>query len=138
MGLSYLVLSRTDNTRFEHALGSLYLMQKGIHSIRKKSGYKWWRSSCFKGCNIFTWYWSWSFFSCHRKYNNSKCSTRKYFNWNKKLLNKQWKVALKLALSIFTNTYHRKFMHQLIASQIDMDWLDYLKRDSFLCWYSKR
>ena len=55
-----------------------------------------------------------------------------------KLLNKQWRGALTLALSIFTNTYHRKFMHQLIASQIDMDWLDYLKRDSFLCWYSKR
>ena len=48
-----------------------------------------------------------------------------------KLLNKQWKGSLTLALSIFTNTYYRKFMHQLISSQIDMDRLDYFKRDSF-------
>ena len=48
-----------------------------------------------------------------------------------KLLNKQWKGSLTLALSIFTNTYCRKFIYQLILSQIDMDLLDYLKRDSF-------
>ncbi len=48
-----------------------------------------------------------------------------------KLLNKQWKGSLTLTLSIFTNTYYRKFMYQLILSQIDMDRLDYLKRDRF-------
>ena len=38
---------------------------------------------------------------------------------------------LKLAMEIFQGTYHRKFFHQLISSQLDIDRLDYLKRDSF-------
>jgi HD superfamily phosphohydrolase len=46
-------------------------------------------------------------------------------------LNNEFDGALSLAISIFTGSYHRKFMAQLIASQIDMDRADYLKRDSF-------
>ncbi len=38
---------------------------------------------------------------------------------------------LDLAIQIFTNQYHRKFLHQLVSSQLDMDRLDYLRRDSF-------
>ena len=39
--------------------------------------------------------------------------------------------ALELAIKIFRNGYHRKFFHQLVSSQLDIDRLDYLKRDSF-------
>lgn len=38
---------------------------------------------------------------------------------------------LKLAIDIFTNQYHKKFLHQLISGQLDVDRLDYLSRDSF-------
>jgi len=38
---------------------------------------------------------------------------------------------LELAIQIFRNRYHKKFLHQLVASQLDVDRLDYLKRDSF-------
>ncbi|HAS19563.1 MAG TPA: phosphohydrolase, partial [Flavobacteriaceae bacterium] len=38
---------------------------------------------------------------------------------------------LDLALEIFTGKYPRKFMHQLVSGQVDVDRLDYLKRDSF-------
>lgn len=46
-------------------------------------------------------------------------------------LNREFKGKLDLAVAIFQGTYPRKFMHELIASQLDMDRSDYLKRDSF-------
>ena len=47
------------------------------------------------------------------------------------MLNEQWKGKLDLALKIYKNQYHKKFLHQLVSSQLDMDRLDYLRRDSF-------
>ncbi len=46
-------------------------------------------------------------------------------------LNKQFKGKLSLAIKIFNNEYNKTFLHQLVSSQLDMDRLDYLKRDSF-------
>ena len=46
-------------------------------------------------------------------------------------LNKQYKGKLTLAIKIFNNQYQKKFLHQLVSSQLDMDRLDYLRRDSF-------
>lgn len=46
-------------------------------------------------------------------------------------LNKEFNGALSLALEIFKGTYHKKFLHQLISSQLDVDRMDYLTRDSF-------
>jgi len=46
-------------------------------------------------------------------------------------LNRQFKGKLDLAIRIFTDNYPRHFLHQLVSSQLDMDRLDYLSRDSF-------
>lgn len=46
-------------------------------------------------------------------------------------LNKEFDGKLSLAIQVFKGEYHRKFMLQLISSQLDMDRMDYLKRDSF-------
>jgi HD superfamily phosphohydrolase len=46
-------------------------------------------------------------------------------------LNKEFNNQLTLAIKIFQNKYKKKFLHQLVSSQLDMDRLDYLKRDSF-------
>jgi len=46
-------------------------------------------------------------------------------------LNKEFEGKLELAIQIFSNTYSKMFLHQLVSSQLDMDRLDYLKRDSF-------
>jgi hypothetical protein len=48
-----------------------------------------------------------------------------------KALNKEFEGKLDLAIKIFKNEYHKKFLHQLVSSQLDMDRLDYLRRDSF-------
>jgi HD superfamily phosphohydrolase len=46
-------------------------------------------------------------------------------------LNKEFEGALDTALNIFKGTYHKTFLHQLISSQLDVDRMDYLTRDSF-------
>jgi uncharacterized protein len=46
-------------------------------------------------------------------------------------LNRQFDGRLSLAIEIFTGTYKKRFLHQLVAGQLDMDRMDYLKRDSF-------
>lgn len=46
-------------------------------------------------------------------------------------LNSEFDNRLSLAIKIFTNNYEKKFLHQLVAGQLDMDRLDYLRRDSF-------
>jgi HD superfamily phosphohydrolase len=46
-------------------------------------------------------------------------------------LNKEFGLQLSLAIQIFENKYHKKFLHQLVSSQLDTDRLDYLTRDSF-------
>jgi HD superfamily phosphohydrolase len=46
-------------------------------------------------------------------------------------LNVQFKGKLTLAIKIFRNLYHKKFLHQLVSSQLDVDRLDYLTRDTF-------
>lgn len=46
-------------------------------------------------------------------------------------LNEEFGGLLDLAIQIFQNKYHKKFLHQLVSSQLDMDRLDYLARDSF-------
>ncbi|MDO9580864.1 MAG: phosphohydrolase, partial [Bacteroidales bacterium] len=46
-------------------------------------------------------------------------------------LNETYDGKLDLAIEIFRGTYHRKFLHELISGQMDMDRLDYLRRDSF-------
>ncbi len=46
-------------------------------------------------------------------------------------LNRQFAGRIDLAIQIFEGTYHRKFLHQLVSSQLDMDRMDYLKRDSY-------
>jgi hypothetical protein len=48
-----------------------------------------------------------------------------------KKLNETFKGKLDLAIDIFRGTYQRKFLHELISGQMDMDRMDYLRRDSF-------
>ncbi len=46
-------------------------------------------------------------------------------------INEEMNGALNLTIDIFNNNYHKQFLHQLISGQLDMDRLDYLRRDSF-------
>lgn len=47
------------------------------------------------------------------------------------VLNSEYRGKLSMAIEIFTNSYPKKFLHQLVSGQLDVDRLDYLTRDSF-------
>jgi uncharacterized protein len=55
-----------------------------------------------------------------------------------KELNRQFDGKLSLALDIFTDRYHKKFLYQLISGQLDVDRMDYLNRDSFFSGVSSK
>ena len=132
MGMSYLVYPGAHHTRFHHALGSMYLMQKAVNVLR------------FKGITISEeeetglyvaillhdiGHGPFSHAMEHSIVNEISHEEISLFFMQK--LNDEFNGSLTLAIKIFKGEYHRKFMCQLISSQLDMDRADYLKRDSF-------
>lgn len=131
MGLSYLVYPGAHHTRFHHALGAMHMMQKAIEVLR------------FKGVAIskkeenalliaillhdighgpFSHAMEHSIVAVHHEEISLLFMEQ---------LNTEFSGELSLAIQVFKGEYHRKFMLQLVSSQLDMDRMDYLKRDSF-------
>ncbi|GGA72208.1 phosphohydrolase [Flavobacterium palustre] len=132
MGLSYLVYPGANHTRFHHALGCLHLMQKAVDVLR------------FKGVSISEEEENALYIAIllhdigHGPFSHAmeKSIVEDVHHEEisllfMKQLNVEFKGKLSLAIKIFEGDYHRKFMLQLISSQLDMDRMDYLKRDSF-------
>ena len=132
MGLSYLVYPGAHHTRFHHALGCMHIMQKAIEVLR------------FKGVSISEeeenallvaillhdiGHGPFSHAMEHSIVENVNHEAISLLFM--KNLNVEFDGKLSLAIQIFKGDYHRKFMLQLISSQLDMDRMDYLKRDSF-------
>ncbi len=132
MGLSNMVYPGAHHTRFHHALGCMYLMQKTI-SVLKSKGIPFNENEEQAlylaillhdlGHGPFSHALE-QFFIPDKSHEDLSL-----FYMND--LNKEFNGALTEAISIFTNKHPRKFFYQLISSQLDMDRLDYLKRDSF-------
>lgn len=132
MGLSYLVYPGANHTRFHHALGCMHLMQKAVDVLR------------FKGVSISEEEENALYIAIllhdigHGPFSHAmeKSIVEDVHHEEISLLfmrqlNKEFKGKLSLAIKIFEGDYPRKFMLQLISSQLDMDRMDYLKRDSF-------
>lgn len=132
MGLSNLVYPGATHTRFHHALGCLHLMQKAIGVLK----YKQVAISEEEELGVYIaillhdiGHGPFSHAMEHtiiEKVHHEELSVAFM-----ELLNEEFDGALDLAIQIFKGKYHRPFLHQLISSQIDMDRMDYLKRDSF-------
>ena len=132
MGMSYLVYPGAHHTRFHHALGAMFLMRKAIQVLR------------FKGVEISE---EESEALCiaillhdigHGPFSHAmehsivdNVSHEHISLLFMESLNEQFHGKLNLAITIFKNEYPRTFLHQLISGQLDMDRLDYLRRDSF-------
>ncbi|WP_309609155.1 HD domain-containing protein, partial [Flavobacterium sp.] len=132
MGLSSLVYPGANHTRFHHALGCLHIMQKAIQVLR------------FKNTEISTdeenalyiaillhdiGHGPFSHAMEHSIVEDVHHEEISLLFMHK--LNVEFNGQLTLAIQIFKEEYHRKFMLQLVSSQLDMDRMDYLKRDSF-------
>ena len=132
MGLSYLVYPGANHTRLHHALGCMHLMQKVVEVLR------------FKGVSISADEENALYIAIllhdigHGPFSHAmeKSIVEDVHHESISLLfmnqlNTKFNGELSLAIEVFKGEYHRKFMLQLISSQLDMDRMDYLKRDSF-------
>ncbi|WP_459209302.1 HD domain-containing protein [Aquimarina rhabdastrellae] len=132
MGLSYLVYPGAHHTRFHHALGCMHLMQNAIRVLR------------FKDIEISDKEEEALLIAIllhdigHGPFSHAMEHSIVHGISHEAIslmfmeeINKEFEDKLDLAIKIFKGEYHRNFLHQLISSQLDMDRLDYLKRDSF-------
>jgi uncharacterized protein len=132
MGMSYLVYPGAHHTRFHHALGCMHIMQKAVQTLQ------------FKGVVISEEEENALYIAIllhdigHGPYSHAmehsiveEVHHEELSLFFMEQLNKEFNGKLALAIQVFKGEYHRKFMLQLISSQLDMDRMDYLKRDSF-------
>ena len=132
MGLSSLVYPGAEHTRFHHALGCMHMMQKAVQVLR------------FKNVEISKEEEEALYIAIllhdigHGPFSHAmEHSIVENIHHEEisllfmEALNEEFEGKLSLAIEIFKGNYPRKFLIQLISSQMDMDRMDYLKRDSF-------
>lgn len=133
MGLGFLVFPAAEHSRFSHAIGALELAQRTLNNLREKDTTI--SPAEYEGTLIAI---------LLHDVGHGPLSHTLEFNLIRdfhhemmtlaimKNLNRQMDGALDTAIKIFTGQYPKKpFLNQLISSQLDIDRLDYLKRDSF-------
>uniref|UniRef100_A0A4W5LJN7 HD domain-containing protein n=1 Tax=Hucho hucho TaxID=62062 RepID=A0A4W5LJN7_9TELE len=132
MGLSYLVYPGANHTRFHHALGCMHLMQKAVEALRFKEVFitPEEENALYIAILLHD--------IGHGPFSHAMESSIVEDVHHEEIsllfmeqLNNEFNGQLSLAIQVFKGDYHRKFMLQLISSQLDMDRMDYLKRDSF-------
>lgn len=132
LGLAHFVYPGAKHSRFQHALGAYHLMGRALESLKSK------------GVEISEKETEAAMLAVllhdigHGPYSHSLEETLLPEIKHESLtflfiqkLNEEFGDKLNLAMRIFRNGYQRKFFHQLVNSQLDVDRLDYLKRDSF-------
>jgi hypothetical protein len=132
MGLSYLVYPGARHTRFHHALGCMYLMQQAIQTLRYKQVEITPEEEEGLYIAILLHDIGHGPFSHAMEHSIVEGISHEEISLAfMEELNRQFQGKLSIAIEIFQKKYHKQFMNQLISSQLDMDRLDYLKRDSF-------
>ncbi len=132
LGLSHLVYPGANHTRFHHALGAMHLMVKAIDVLRNKG----------VDINEEERLGAIAAILLHDVGHGPFSHTLEHSLLEKvhheemsllfmEELNKQFSGQLSLAIEIFSNRYSKKFLHQMVSGQLDMDRLDYLQRDSY-------
>ncbi len=132
LGLTHLVYPGAYHTRLQHAIGVMHLMGRAIEVLRSK------HHTITKDEELAVTLAILLHDIGHGPYSHVLETTIVRNVTHEDLsdlfmerLNEEFKGKLDLAIKIFANKYRKKFLHQLVASQLDMDRLDYLRRDSF-------
>jgi HD superfamily phosphohydrolase len=132
LGLTNLVYPGALHTRFHHAMGAMHLMSQAIEVLRSKNHAI--SEEEAKGVTIAILLHDIGHGPFSHALEHSIVSNINHEDISELLmnrLNEEFNGELSLAIKIFQNKYKKKFLHQLVSSQLDMDRLDYLKRDSF-------
>ena len=132
MGFSYIVYPGAHHTRLHHALGAMFLMQKAVQVLKSKGISISEKEEEALYIAILLHDIGHGPFS-HAMENSivENISHEQISLLFMEALNRKFNKQLTLAIEIFRDKHSRKFLHQLVSGQLDMDRLDYLKRDSF-------
>ncbi len=132
LGLASMVYPGALHTRFHHALGAMHLMGQAIETLRSK-GFQISADEA-QGATLAILLHDIG----HGPFSHAlehhivhAVSHEEITLMFMKQLNTEFDNKLSTAIAIFENSYPRKFLHQLVSGQLDMDRLDYLMRDSF-------
>ncbi|HLP53490.1 MAG TPA: HD domain-containing protein [Fluviicola sp.] len=135
LGMTHLVYPGALHTRFHHVIGAMHLMQQAIQSIRRKGHTVLPEEERAALIAILLHDIGHGPFSHALEYDIvngvSHEQISAYFLQRLAEEHQDGREDLERALMIFRDKYPKKFLHQLVSSQLDMDRLDYLNRDSF-------
>lgn len=132
LGMTHLVYPGALHTRFHHVLGAMHLMNLAVQVIRRKGHEITEEEEKAVLIAILLHDIGHGPFSHALEYDIvNGVSHEDISGYFIQRLEKEFGDDLKTALSIFTNSYHKPFLYQLVSSQLDMDRMDYLNRDSF-------
>ncbi|MCR4829627.1 MAG: HD domain-containing protein [Bacteroidales bacterium] len=131
LGFTYMVYPGATHSRFSHMLGALNLMCRAVDVLRNKGVEISDEESRGVRLAILLHDIGHGPFSHTSERVLSKVHHETLTSLFMERLNKEFGGQLDTAIAIFNNTYPRHFLHQLVSSQLDMDRLDYLARDSF-------
>jgi HD superfamily phosphohydrolase len=132
LGLTNLVYPGALHTRFHHAIGAMHLMQEAIQTLKQKNidiSESEEEAALIAILLHDIGHGPFSHALEHSLVNGISHETISSLFMTQ--LNLEFNGRLSLAIKIFNGRYKKKFLHQLVSSQLDMDRLDYLKRDSF-------
>ncbi|MBO7591902.1 MAG: HD domain-containing protein [Bacteroidaceae bacterium] len=132
LGGANFVYPGAQHTRFQHSLGAFYLMGKAIQSLQQKGHFIFDSEAEAVQAAILLHDIGHGPFS-HVLENTliRGVSHEDISLMVMEQMNEEFRGQLSLAIKIFKDEYPKRFLHQLISSQLDMDRLDYLKRDAF-------
>ncbi len=132
LGLSSVVYPGAQHTRFQHSLGAFYLMSEAIQNLSSKGNFIFDSEAEAVQAAILMHDIGHGPFS--HVLENTIAQGVSHEDISLMLMeriNKEMNGQLTLAIQIFKDEYHKKFLHQLVSGQLDMDRMDYLRRDSF-------
>ncbi len=132
LGMTSLVYPGATHTRFQHAIGCMHLMSQAVETLRQKGyGISDEESESVHAAILMHDLGHGPFSHVLETSLVQGVPHEEISLLFMERLNIEFKGKLSMAIDIFTNRYQKKFLHQLVSSQLDMDRLDYLRRDSF-------
>ena len=132
LGMASVVYPGAQHTRFQHSLGAFHLMSEAILSLQQKGIFIFdSEAEALKAAILMHDIGHGPFSHVLEHTLISGISHEEISIMMMEQINHQMQGKLNLAISIFKDQYPKRFLHQLISSQLDMDRLDYLRRDSF-------
>lgn len=132
LGLTDFVYPGAHHTRFHHAIGAYHLMRKALYTLKLKGVVITEEEELGAQIAILLHDIGHGPFSHTLEHTLLKHVSHEFVSLlYMKKLNEAFDGQLDLAIKIFTNQYNKKFLHQLVSGQLDVDRLDYLTRDSF-------